>query len=148
VCWTNCFCCWFLPHCLAFCSDYSSQIEFCRDCRQGAHTNSCEEAKLASSSSSFSSTSSETGDQYAFSFALFVSLLPLDFFAAVSRASESWILDSTKPCPACRVRIFKDQGCNHMSCSRYSLPPFRSFPLLIDRAFSLSDASISFVGFV
>jgi len=32
--------------------------------------------------------------------------------------SESWILQNTKPCPKCRVRIEKNKGCNHMTCKQ------------------------------
>lgn len=32
--------------------------------------------------------------------------------------SEEYIRGNTKPCPKCAVAIFKDGGCNHMSCSR------------------------------
>lgn len=32
--------------------------------------------------------------------------------------SEKWILQNTKPCPKCMVRIEKNQGCNHMTCNR------------------------------
>ncbi len=32
--------------------------------------------------------------------------------------SESWILQNTKPCPNCRVRIEKNKGCNHMTCNQ------------------------------
>jgi ariadne-1 len=37
-------------------------------------------------------------------------------FAKEGGGSESWILQNTKPCPKCRVRIEKNQGCNHMTC--------------------------------
>lgn len=31
-------------------------------------------------------------------------------------ANANWLLVNTKPCPACRVHIEKNQGCNHMTC--------------------------------
>jgi ariadne-1 len=33
-----------------------------------------------------------------------------------TESSESWIHSNTKPCPACKTRIEKNQGCNHMTC--------------------------------
>ena len=30
--------------------------------------------------------------------------------------TANWILANTKPCPNCRARIEKNQGCNHMTC--------------------------------
>ena len=32
--------------------------------------------------------------------------------------SESWILQNTKPCPKCHVRIEKNNGCSHMTCKQ------------------------------
>lgn len=32
--------------------------------------------------------------------------------------NANWILVNTKECPECHVRIEKNQGCNHMSCSK------------------------------
>ena len=32
--------------------------------------------------------------------------------------TANWILANTKPCPKCRSRIEKNQGCNHMSCQK------------------------------
>ncbi|ETS77946.1 hypothetical protein PFICI_10008 [Pestalotiopsis fici W106-1] len=37
---------------------------------------------------------------------------------AESTASERFANKTTKPCPSCGVRIFKDGGCDHMHCSR------------------------------
>jgi len=31
-------------------------------------------------------------------------------------ASDEWIVQNTKPCPACGIRVNKDGGCNHMKC--------------------------------
>jgi ariadne-1 len=36
----------------------------------------------------------------------------------MNESSETWILQNTKPCPKCRVRIEKNQGCNHMTCKQ------------------------------
>jgi len=36
-------------------------------------------------------------------------------------ASFELIRNSTKPCPRCHVRIFKESGCNHMKCVRCKL---------------------------
>jgi ariadne-1 len=32
--------------------------------------------------------------------------------------TANWILANTKPCPNCRSRIEKNQGCNHMNCQK------------------------------
>jgi ariadne-1 len=32
--------------------------------------------------------------------------------------TANWILANTKPCPRCRSRIEKNQGCNHMTCQQ------------------------------
>lgn len=32
--------------------------------------------------------------------------------------TANWILANTKPCPECSSRIEKNQGCNHMTCSK------------------------------
>eukprot|EP01098_Paradermamoeba_levis_P004628 TRINITY_DN1975_c0_g1_i1.p1 TRINITY_DN1975_c0_g1~~TRINITY_DN1975_c0_g1_i1.p1 ORF type:complete len:295 (-),score=99.59 TRINITY_DN1975_c0_g1_i1:18-902(-) len=33
-----------------------------------------------------------------------------------SKESMNWIVANTKPCPKCKKQIFKDEGCNHMTC--------------------------------
>ena len=37
-------------------------------------------------------------------------------------ASEADIAASTKPCPRCKVPIFKDGGCSHMTCVPQAAP--------------------------
>eukprot|EP01098_Paradermamoeba_levis_P006157 TRINITY_DN2558_c0_g1_i1.p1 TRINITY_DN2558_c0_g1~~TRINITY_DN2558_c0_g1_i1.p1 ORF type:complete len:460 (-),score=80.00 TRINITY_DN2558_c0_g1_i1:255-1604(-) len=33
-----------------------------------------------------------------------------------SKETMNWITANTKPCPKCKKHIFKDEGCNHMTC--------------------------------
>jgi ariadne-1 len=37
---------------------------------------------------------------------------------SLSWGTSAWIKQNTKPCPQCNVNIEKNQGCNHMTCSR------------------------------
>lgn len=46
-----------------------------------------------------------------------------DEFQEISRKSESaanvfWMISNSKKCPNCRSPIEKNEGCNHMRCSR------------------------------
>ena len=38
--------------------------------------------------------------------------------AAADAATAAIVASTTKPCPRCRVPIFKDGGCSHMTCVR------------------------------
>jgi len=37
---------------------------------------------------------------------------------AIVESSELWVLKNTKKCPSCHANIEKNEGCNHMTCSR------------------------------
>jgi len=34
-----------------------------------------------------------------------------------NESSNQWIVSNTTPCPKCHVRVFKNEGCNHVICS-------------------------------
>jgi len=53
-----------------------------------------------------------------------------------------WLVTNSKPCPNCKSPIQKNEGCNHMKCSKVHFASFHQFyccPTFIILAFVLSD---------
>lgn len=39
-----------------------------------------------------------------------------------------WLVTNSKPCPNCKSPIQKNEGCNHMKCSKVRASNLRTFP--------------------